>query len=133
MKIKVVRYSVQPTYTLGAMFLDDKYFAYTLEDTVRDVKIPKETAIPYGTYSLIVNMSTRLNKLTPRLVSVPNFDGVLIHGGNTPLDSDGCILVAANNLCTPDNGLIQGSLAQALTDVLIKAKGPHSIQILKVS
>ena len=96
MKITVER-KEYPTYTAGSLFIDDVWFCYTLEDKVRDKKIYGETAIPYGTYDVIVTMSARFKKMLPLLLNVPNFTGVRIHSGNTKENTEGCILVGMDN------------------------------------
>ena len=95
MKIVVVRDTFTENSTIGKMLIDGAFFCYTLEDTIRDTKIAGETAIPYGTYKVIVNMSNRFKRLMPLLLNVPNFEGVRIHAGNVKADTHGCILVGA--------------------------------------
>ena len=94
MKIKVKRYEFQDTYTVGRMYINDVYFCYTLEDKVREgAKVDGQTAIPNGTYSVIIDVSTRFGKQLPHILDVPNFTGVRIHPGNTSKDTEGCILL----------------------------------------
>ena len=94
MKIKVKRYEFRDTYTVGRMYIDDVYFCYTLEDKVREgEKVNGQTAIPTGTYNVIIDVSTRFGKQLPHILNVPNFTGVRIHSGNTSKDTEGCILV----------------------------------------
>ena len=52
-----------------------------------------KTAIPCGEYDVEYRRSTKFKKLMPFLKDVPNFEGVMIHTGNRPCDSKGCILV----------------------------------------
>lgn len=68
--------------TFGKLFHNNKFLNYTLEDKVRDIKIKHETAIPSGTYQVIINKSERFKQLMPLLLNVPNFEGVRIHKGN---------------------------------------------------
>jgi hypothetical protein len=75
------------------MTVDGKWECYTLEDKEREIKIKSETAIPKGTYKVIINQSNRFKKLLPLLLNVPNFEGVRIHPGNSNHDTEGCILV----------------------------------------
>ena len=110
MKIEVKRVAKKSTYTIGRMYIEGKYFCDTLEDkdrlltqntplsTIMSVKMPGSTAIPTGTYKVIVNMSPKFKRNLPRLIDVPGFEGILIHRGNTDKDSAGCILVGENKV-----------------------------------
>jgi hypothetical protein len=93
MIIKIKRLHKTDNSTIGELTIDGKFECYTLEDKERDVKIKCETAIPKGTYKVIINQSNRFKKLLPLLLNVPNFEGVRIHPGNTNHDTEGCILV----------------------------------------
>lgn len=78
---------------IGELSIDGVFECFTLEDLERPVKIKGETAIPRGTYKVIINQSRRFKRLLPLLLNVPNFEGVRIHPGNTNHDTEGCILV----------------------------------------
>jgi hypothetical protein len=98
MEITVKRTNKANDYTIGQMFIDGEYFCDTLEDTVRDLtnvkdKIYGRTAIPAGTYSVILDYSGHFKKLLPHILDVPFFSGVRIHSGNDVEDTNGCILV----------------------------------------
>lgn len=93
MEIVVKRTTFTDNSTIGEMYIDGKFFCYTLEDKVRDVKVYGETAIPVGEYDIVIDMSNRFKRLMPRLLNVKGFEGVRIHNGNTKKDTHGCILV----------------------------------------
>ena len=96
MKIEVKRLHRTDNSTIGELTIDGKFECYTLEDVERYVKIKGETAIPKGTYKVIINQSNRFKRLLPLLIGVPNFEGVRIHAGNSNHDTEGCILVGQN-------------------------------------
>lgn len=80
--------------TPGTLWYQGKRIAYTLEDVVRTgPKVATKTAIPPGTYALILSMSNRFKKELPEVLAVPGFSGVRIHGGNTHQNTEGCPLV----------------------------------------
>jgi hypothetical protein len=125
----VVRNYYNNDCTIGKLYLQDKYFSYTLEDIVRPegIKVPSETAIPAGLYKVQLTLSTRFQKVLPLLVDVPQFEGVRIHGGNRGADTEGCIFVAKKQI---DNHTIQGSMADELVTILSNVKKDIYINIV---
>jgi hypothetical protein len=93
MVITVKRLYKTDNSTIGELLIDGIFECFTLEDKERPVKIKGETAIPKGTYRVIINESNRFKRLLPLLIDVPNFEGVRIHSGNSNHDTEGCILV----------------------------------------
>lgn len=101
MNLKLVRDKSNPGQTLGCLSVDGKFECYTLEDTVREVeglpvsswKVMGDTAIPRGTYAVVINWSAHFGKYLPQLLNVPGYEGVRIHSGNTAADTEGCILL----------------------------------------
>lgn len=110
MEMMLRRKARRATYTIGELFVNGAYFCDTLEDKdrglkqttplseIRRIKVHGQTAIPTGTYKVIVNVSPKFKRELPRLLDVPGFDGILIHRGNTDKDSAGCILVGENKV-----------------------------------
>lgn len=109
MELLLVRTYLSDKYTIGKLYINNKYFCDTLEDKVRDInkdgkfgngeiKIHGETAIPYGTYKVIVNYSNHFQRNLPLILNVPSFEGIRMHRGNTASDTEGCILLGENKI-----------------------------------
>jgi len=88
--------------TIGDLSINGKFLCNTLEDTERlfprlgkifGIKIFGKTAIPLGRYEVVLTYSARFKKILPLLLKVPQFEGIRIHTGNTPEDTEGCVLV----------------------------------------
>lgn len=98
MKLRVERGLSGTSSTIGKLYVDGVFFAYTLEDIDRHLedggkKINGETAIPRGSYKVIIDFSNRFQKQMMHVLNVPGFEGIRIHAGNTDKDTEGCILL----------------------------------------
>jgi hypothetical protein len=94
MHLEVRRMWLSDKSTIGTLFVDGNEECFTLEDVVRTgPKVFGETAIPEGNYKVVINFSQHFQKELPQLLNVPDFEGVRIHSGNRPEDTEGCILV----------------------------------------
>lgn len=93
MEIRIKRLHRTERSTISELSINGKFQCYTLEDVEREKKIKSETAIPKGTYKVIINYSNRFKQNLPLILNVPNFEGVRFHSGNTNHDTEGCILV----------------------------------------
>lgn len=107
-------------YTIGNLYINNSKFCNTLEDTdrglsqdmplevIQNTKVYGKTAIPVGKYKINMNVVSPKFKSRawakpwsgklPRLEEVPGYEGVLIHVGNKPEDTLGCILVGENKV-----------------------------------
>lgn len=99
MKLRLVRDAQGEDCTFGKLYINGVYECETLEDTDRELedegneKIAGETAIPRGTYNVIIDFSQRFGKEMPHVLDVPQFTGIRIHPGNKAADTEGCILL----------------------------------------
>jgi hypothetical protein len=97
MELLLKRIARRNGYTIGKLHVNGKYVCDTIEDQDRffygKPKMKGETAIPCGRYEVVQNVfSNRFGNKTfyknlcngylPRLLNVPQFEGVLIHCGN---------------------------------------------------
>jgi hypothetical protein len=118
--------------TIGELFTPEdlkKRFCWTLEDIVRapGIKDKSKTAIPAGTYRMLITRSDRFkrdmvilfNKSSNMTIEADGikFSGVRVHGGNTHNDTEGCILVAKNKI---NDEKIQGTMEKEFT-ALVKS------------
>lgn len=86
--------------TLSKVFCGEAYICDVLEDVVREVpgqpvsmwKVHGQTAIPAGIYRVAAQYSQRFGPDTLTLLDVPGFEYIRIHGGNTPANTEGCLL-----------------------------------------
>lgn len=132
MEINVKRIFTCKDYTIGRLFVDGAYYCDVLEDCdrgldqgmtdeeIRRLKVYGKTAIPTGTYRVVLTYSNRFRKVLPEILNVKGYSGVRIHTGNTPEDTLGCILVGKNT----KKGMVTESrkMFAPLLDMMRKAK-----------
>jgi hypothetical protein len=60
MKLILKRLHKTDKSTIGELSIDGKFEAYTLEDVERDTKVFGKTAIPKGTYEVVMTMEHQM-------------------------------------------------------------------------
>lgn len=121
MEIFVKRIAKKSDYTIGKVYINGVYLCDSIEDKdrglkqsmslseIRNIKIPKQTAIPSGNYEVTLNVKSPTfsqkqfyknycDGRVPRLLNVPGFDGILMHCGSTQNSSAGCIILGYNTV-----------------------------------
>lgn len=99
MKLKLKRIEFTEKSTIGELSIDGALFCYTIEDKDRKLeiagnqKIKGLTAIPRGTYEVVMTYSNRFKQYMPLILNVPFFEGIRIHTGNTSEHTEGCLIV----------------------------------------
>jgi hypothetical protein len=90
--------------TTGKLYVDGQFECFVLEDEDRGLKssmtldeikqrkLQGKTCIPEGKYQIIISESVRFQRKLPLLLNVTGFDGIRIHPGNAPKDTEGCLL-----------------------------------------
>ncbi len=127
MNLRLIREPSFQGATMGCLFVDQRFACFTLEDEIREAKIPGETCSPAGRYRIALTMSERFKTVLPLLLAVSQFDGIRIHAGNTHADTAGCILVGKERR---EAGLLQSRVAlENLLTQLRTADGDIWIEI----
>jgi hypothetical protein len=103
MESKIIRVAQGKDSTLSQLYIGGIFQCYLLEDKIREVKIPSETAIPTGVFSLKLNtygaknvnykkVFGKLHEGMIEIIGLPSFSFVYIHTGNTIQETAGCPL-----------------------------------------
>ncbi len=91
-KLTLQRISSEENCTIGVIYTaDSQPLCFSLEEPWKDNKVGI-SCIPTGKYLCVPHDGTRFKDVW-RLENVPNRTAILIHGGNTTDDIEGCILV----------------------------------------
>ena len=110
MELRLERKYRSSKYCIDKLYINGKYFSDALEDPdrgltnsmsleeIKKIKIKGNTCIPYGTYNVTITYSPRFKKNLPLLNNVKGFDGIRIHSGNKPQDTEGCLLPGFNKV-----------------------------------
>lgn len=112
----LIRLHLKETYTIGNLYcvgndftgktsrlIENQFLCNSLEDKFRgnnlkNKKVYGETCIPEGNYQIQLTYSNHFKKTLPKILNVPFFDDILIHSGNLPIHTKGCVLPGMNRV-----------------------------------
>lgn len=133
MEIQIKRFAFKAEYTIGRLYCNTLYLCDTLEPhshhlssamplaAIKRCKLRGLVAIPRGKYTVTIRHSPTFHKPMPYLDGVKGFEGVMLHPGNFPTDTRGCILPGWNRR----RGMVCNSRSAMamLMDRICEAKG----------
>ena len=95
MKLHLGREWYSEHSTIGELFIDGQRECFILEPTElfdERTNVRARTCIPTGVYRILISPSPRFGRDLPELQGVPGRSEILIHPGNDPSDTQGCLL-----------------------------------------
>ena len=84
-------------YIIGDVFLDDRENTFVGNSLEPSLSAP-HPAIPVGSYPIELRYSHKFGRYMPFLSGVSRRVGIMIHIGNYPKDTSGCILLGRNSI-----------------------------------
>ena len=117
MELLIQRKWRKEKYTIGWLYVDGVPLCNTLEDpdrglaswmseaAIKAMKIAGNTAIPTGTYDVVLSVSPKFKYrvwakkyggLVPEILNVKGYSGIRIHPGTDASSTEGCLLVGDN-------------------------------------
>lgn len=101
MRIHIQLIAQTPESSLSACTIAGQFQCFILEDGFHETKIKHRTRIPPGIYQIGKRTEGKFaerhksrygHSFVPHLLNVPGFEFILIHPGNDPTDTSGCLL-----------------------------------------
>lgn len=126
MKLTLTRTQETANATFGTLYIDDKYFCVTLE-------LPwlhnqhGISCITLGAYKCKRHSSLKFGQVW-QICDVPGRDEILIHAGNLPSDTHGCVLVGSvRGLVNSQRGIINSK--DTLKDLMERTRFETELDI----
>lgn len=141
MIITVQRLKQTDDSTMGALFIDNVFQCFTLENPHNKPKIPGVTRIPTGIYPVgLRTVGGKYQQYSDKypghegmlhIQDVPEFTNILIHIGNHHNNTDGCILVGKNAMMPKYDYVVGDSMLAYLDlyDEVISSARSGNLQI----
>lgn len=122
MVIEVKRKWPRSKYIIGRLYIDGAFLCHSMEPPHHGA----HPCIPVGTYKVTMYPSAKFKGLRPLINDVKGRSGILIHEGNYPSQTLGCVLVGNNTSV----GMLTSSKAmlQKIMDKIV-ASGETTITI----
>lgn len=126
MKLTLTRTQETANCTFGILQIDGSYFCVTLElpwlNNEHNI-----SCIPLGTYKCQRHSSLKFGTVW-QIMDVPSRDEILIHAGNLPKETHGCVLIGSNRgIVNNEKGIINSK--STLKDLMDRTHRETELEI----